>query len=371
MCGQCHLGVMPLRPRTRPTIVDVAKRAGVSTATVSYVLNDSAGVGEETRQRVQAAVAELGYQPHRAARSLRHSQFRTLGLIMDSVTPASDDAPGDISSSYVVTEIVRGVERVADPREYSLVYSAAGMGSGDGAPPKILEAGRLDGLLVAGSRFPEEYLQSLAQQFRIPLILVGAAPRETYMDCVLADHERGIRMAVRHLVALGHRRVALINGPPTSLTSPDKEQGFRSVSAELGLQPAPHWVEAADFTVEDGQAAATRLFAQPPFPTAVVTGDDLIALGVMRYLRSAGLAVPGDVSVVGYYDSIVAAHADPPMTTIRVPSAALGEVATRRLTDVIENGPGLPQRVVLPVELVTRQSTAPPPEAASTAEVSA
>lgn len=342
----------------RATIRDVAKRAGVSTAAVSYVINDLAEVSEETRRKVLEVIAELNYQPNRAARELVTRKTGNLGLIV------FDDRGGRGSSfhpqtSEVVSEISRGIERTAERQGYSLILSSSSGDETDQAAfPRFIIERRVDGFMVLGSQFGEKYIRSL-KTYRLPLVLVSLCVEDDDLNCVMAEDIKGAYYAVKHLLRLGHREIALIGGPSCSRTSIEKKNGYLQALREAGIPVEERIIHEGDFSLESGGLCMEKILTDRALdrkPTALFAADDRMAVGAMRVLSKFRMKVPEDFAVVGYYDSLIGRYAEPPLTTVRQPKERIGEVAARRLMEIINTGDPTPLKIQLPVELVIRES---------------
>jgi LacI family transcriptional regulator len=351
---------------SRVTVRDVAARAGVSVGTVSHVITGSRRVAPETRRRVQESMAALGYRPNRVARSLILQRTRTLAMVIP-----------DVANPFF-GDLVRGVEEVARQRGYSVLF-----GNSDNDPEQearyleeFLER-RVDGLLLVvaagrGVRSPEPSgdrpdgeaeegatrgrLAELAAE--LPVVALDRLPATWDQDAVLVDNEGGMELVVRHLVDLGHRRLAFVGGDPTLTTGRDRRRGFLRALERRGLAPA--WVSDGAFSLESGRAQMDALLASSaPPPTAVVAGNDLLALGALLAARERGLRVPHDLSVAGFDDIVYARLADPPLTTVRQPAREMGATAAHLVFRRIDGDESPGQRIVLRPELVVRASTAP------------
>lgn len=331
------------------TITDVARHAGVSTMTVSRALNNTGYVAEGTRQRVLAAVENLGYVVNASARSLKGGRTNVLGMVV-----------GDLSLQFF-TEIVRGASDAArDAGLNLLLYTTASRPEQERSSVAALTSGLSDGLIIVLPRNPEAYLKQL-EASRVPVVLINHREVDTHLPSVGADNYEGARAAAEHLVALGHRRIGFITGTTHSDQSHERERGYREVLEGAGLE---HLVVPGDFTQPRGFAAAHELLALREPPTAVFAGNDLSAFGVIEAVKDRGLSVPGDVSVVGFDDIPMASQVHPALTTVRHPLHDLGEAAVRLLLRLLS---GLELRaeeaqLELASELIVRASTAPPAE---------
>jgi len=324
---------------SKTTIADVARAAEVSTGTVSHVLSGARNVRPETRARVERVIAELCYRPSTIARALTSRRTRTVGMIVPDVT------------NPFFADLIWQVERALTDADYALIF-------GNSANDPERERSYLEGLLQRGvdaavlvvtADTDESLLRRIAEE--IPTVHVdrpaGAA------DAVVGDNAAGTAVAVDHLVALGHRRIALVNGDERLPTARERRAGFDAAAARHGLEAAAH--TAGPFTLESGQRLALRLLEYGP--TAVLAGNDLIAMGVLNAASERGLRVPAELSVVGYDDIAYAAFTSPPLTTVRQPGGEMGTETARLLLSRLDGYDGDPRRVVVHPELVVRAST--------------
>ncbi len=322
----------------------VAARAGVSTATVSRVLNGKEVVTESTREKVLAVVKELGYAPHQAARSLAARRTDTIGVVLP-------DLHGEFYS-----ELLRGLSLAARREGFHLLVS--GSHSDRGEVQALLGAlrGRVDALVLM---FPDVDPRVFsAPLLGVPVVLLDCSvPGQPYRSLGI-DNRGGAAAVVRHLTGLGHRRIAFIGGPKGNLDAEERRQGFLGAVAEAG-DGVTASVLPGDFSEEAGFAAGARMATRNPRPTAVFAANDAMALGCLQALREAGLAVPEEVSLVGFDDIPAARHVQPPLTTVRVPIAELGERAiARALEGVRRQEMARDGEERLPVTLIERASCA-------------
>jgi DNA-binding LacI/PurR family transcriptional regulator len=330
------------------TIADVAREAGVSTATVSRVLSGVGRARPETRARVLNAARNLEYRPSLVARSLKQRATRTIGLIVT-----------DIENPYF-PQLVRAVEDAANAEGYAILLCNA-----DENPEReasyldVLVERRVDGMIVAASTIGTRQREWLANP-PVPVVLVNTRSPQADLPSVASDNRAGGRMAARHLLGLGHRRIGYLMPPPRNLDAPNRVAGVRD---ELRRVPAATLtVGHGAATVAGGETAMRELLAAKPWPTAVIAYNDLMAIGAMRAIRRVGLRVPGDVSLVGFDDVAFAAYAEPALTTVRQETAEMGRWAVATLTERLgERRPAPAAHVVLPVRLEVRASTGPPP----------
>jgi len=332
------------------TLSDVAARAGVSISAVSRVLSNapSARVSGETRQRIQDAAAELGYRPNFAARALKFSRTNVVALVVPDLTNA------------IFTELMRGVETRAHELGYMVLLARAeSIEPGSEAIARLIGEGRVDGVLVqVGDAMDEADVRSLLDG-GVPAVLVNSR-RSTHQGSVILDDASGARIAVKHLVALGHRRIALINGLDTTDTAQRRGAGFRSAMAAAGLEVPVDYVTGLGYEPRQGREAMRVLAALSEPPTAVVVANANAALGALLEARILGLHVPHDLSMVAIHDAWTAENTWPPLTTVRMPLYELGRQSMTAMVERITGG-AISDRVVddpAPV-LVERESTAP------------
>ncbi|MEP6639031.1 MAG: LacI family DNA-binding transcriptional regulator [Chloroflexota bacterium] len=345
------------------TIADVARRAEVSTATVSRVLAGLGRASPETRDRVMAAASALDYRPSGVARSLKRQSTKTLGLIVT-----------DIENPYF-PELVRAVEDAARAEGYTiLLCNASDDPEREAGYLDLLVERRVDGLIIAASSLGGRHQEWLAAA-PLPVVLVNTAAPEVDLPAIHSDNRAGSRLAARHLLELGHRSFGYLTAPPRNLDAPDRLAGVKDALAEVGLDPRGIVVVAGVALVGGGEAAMLELLDRAPGTTAVLAYNDLMAIGAMRAIRRRGLGVPRDISLIGFDDVAFAAYVEPPLTTLRQSTTEMGYWAVNQLTerlhggrDGVAPGPKAPARagtrapvVTLAVSLEIRGSTAPPP----------
>ncbi len=333
------------------TIKDVAERAGVSTATVSYVLNGTGTVTEATRERVMAAVSELKYQPNHAARALR-GRSRTLGLLMPTLSARlAEPAMG---------EVLAGLTDSAARHDYSLLLtSCADEDAEHLLAEQLLRTGRIDGVFIFDVRADDERLAHLGAA-GLPFVCAGPPDNEAPVAYVCIDTRQGAYEAVQHLLALGHRRIGLIMLPSNLTTSSWQYEGYAAALAGAGLEFEPSLAVEAGSSQEAGVTAMQELLELPQPPSAVLAGSDDLAVGAMHALRSAGLQVGRDVSVVGCDDLPLASHMQPALTSLRAPRRELGWHLAELLIAAIDRRQEEKASIVLPMQLMIRATTGPP-----------
>ncbi|MEA3080430.1 MAG: LacI family transcriptional regulator [Sphingomonadales bacterium] len=321
------------------TIRDVARRAQLSVATVSRALNGFENVSEQARERITAAVAELGYVPHAGARSLSLARNNAIGVVLP-------DLHGEFFS-----EFVRGMDREASRRGYLLLLSNLHAGGQQAANALRAMRGRVDGLIVMAPHLGADEL-SAALPKGLPSILINTRAGAGEHPSIHLDNAAGVRAVVDHLASLGRRRLVHIAGPADNIDAQERETAFREAVATHGLDGR---IVAGDFETESGEAAIRRLLADGIEFDAVFAANDNMAIGALEALRAAGKRVPEEIAVVGFDDIPLARHVE--MTTVRVRIAELGERALQRLVDgLIKESGG--DELHAP-ELVIRSTTDP------------
>jgi DNA-binding LacI/PurR family transcriptional regulator len=328
---------------------DVAKLAGVSRTTVSFVLNDVPGVkiSEETRQRVLEAARELNYYPTAAARSLASGKTQRIGLILG-------EGQKRLSADAFLPTFLQGVTALVHQRSYHLVLQMAEDVPSHEAYARLLREQQVDGLILSGPRSDDPLVAELAEE-RFPLILHGQLD-DCSLPCVDVDNKAGAYQAVSHLIGLGHRRIGFISNAPLSYSgTQDRFAGYKQALAEYDIPLDRELVRTAAFLPATGRAAMEELLALPQRPTAVFVASDVVATGAMGAIQSAGLHIPDDMAVVGFDDIFLAAHLQPPLTTVRVPAYGLGWTAAQVLISLIEGDEDV-SSVTLETELVIRES---------------
>jgi LacI family transcriptional regulator len=331
--------------RARVTLADVAAIARVDRAVVSRVVNKdpTLNIRQETRERVLAAIDELGYRTNVAARSLRTARAHMFGLfIPDFANP-------------VYAEIIKGAEAEAASQGYVLVTGSA-TGAGAGEYMDRLGQGRIDGLLLAGTRDEPGLIEQL-DRAAVPWLMLNNRSRSVKRYVIL-DDERAAALAVEHLVRLGHRRIAHLAGPSGADTATRRSAGYSAAMSEAGLPEGP--IVAADYTPAGGAAAMASLLAVPEPPTAVFVANVASAIGAMESVRSAGLEIPRHVSIVAVHDLDLASYLFPALTTVRMPLAELGRRGVTLLGS-LKPDDTVAEVLAGPIELIQRRSTAPPP----------
>ncbi|MGZ8438489.1 MAG: LacI family DNA-binding transcriptional regulator [Candidatus Limnocylindrales bacterium] len=336
------------------TISDVAKLAGVSAMTVSRVINNSGYIGRETRSRVEAAVAELAYVPNALGRQLRSKRTKMLALVLT-----------DIMNPFFTT-IARGVEDVARGQGFSVVFCNTDESEAEEARYLLMLVQRqVDGVLLVPASTSGKSLRMLSSH-TMPVVVLDRRIRSRKADSVRSDSEAGAHTLTKHLIGLGHRRIAMLTGRRSVSTSIDRVAGYRMAMAEAGLEVDDDLVRFGaynygDFDQVDGSRMAREVLAADPRPTAIFAANNFIAFGAIRAIREAGLRMPEDMSVVAFDDLPTAWLSDPFLTVVDQPAYEIGRRGAELLLARLDGrivGPG--REVILPSELIIRRSSGPP-----------
>lgn len=330
--------------RSRPTIREVAARAGVSHQTVSRVINGYERVTPETRERVETAITELGYQPNAIARSMAQGRTHTLACIAPNLT------------DFTFANIIEGAETEARSQGYFLLTaSAPDEDSFALLIDQLLGSRRAEGLLVITPYIDHRHSNL---HHDVPIVFVGADPHEEGTSLVTLDDTAAGFLATQHLVQLGHQRIAHIIGPQVEDCARNRLEGYRTALHTAGIQADPRLVVEGDWSATSGYQAISQLLSQDVSFSAIFAQNDRMAIGAIQALRENGMQVPETVSVMGFDDMPLASYFDPPLTTIKQDTFHMGTEAARQLIGSIEHPEKGETAVYLPGELVVRLSTA-------------
>ena len=340
----------------RVTIRDVAREAGVSVATVSRVFNDSGPVNPTTRARIREIARELRYAPNSAARSLSARRTGTLGVLLP-----------DLHGAFF-SEVIRGIDLAVQRHHHHLLLSSSHNERSEVAAALRVMRGRVDGIILMSPAVDAETLVAELPD-DLPVVLLNCALRDERFDTIEIDNAGGAQAMVGHLLACGHRRVALVGGPPRNHDARERRRGYRAALRAAGVEPRAEWELPGDYSEGAGHRAALALLALDPRPTALFAANDAMAVGAMSALREAGMRVPEDVAVTGFDDVPMARYVTPPLTTVRVAISELGARAVDVLMAALTRDGGHRRgHDVLPTSLVVRGSCGcrdrpPPPRA--------
>lgn len=328
-------------------IQEVARRAGVSIATVSRTINNSSMVDPKTAKRVWKAVEELGYYPNSQARSLVSGRSRILGLIVSDIT------------NPFFPELITGFEDVAIDNGYEILVSSTNYNSTRMAlcVRRMLER-KVEGVAIMTSEMDKHLVDQLAHR-NVPMVFLDVGPVGKGISHVVVDYAMGVNEAVEHLLSLGHRRIGFISGPLSLKSARIRQTAFLRSLTRYGIDEDKRLVGEGDHNVDGGLTAMTRMLATGCSPTAVLASNDLTAIGTMRAVRRAGLSVPQDISVVGFDDIRLAQFTEPPLTTVRLARRELAEHAFHALMHNVAEHPKAKSDGKLETHLIIRESTCP------------
>jgi LacI family transcriptional regulator len=328
-------------------IREIAKRARVSTATVSRAINRVPTVDPQLAKRVWSVIEELGYYPNTQARALVSGRSRIFGLIISEIT------------NPFFPEIVQVFETIAVQNRYEILLTSTGN------DPKLMESSvrrmierRVEGVAIMTFGMEEVLLEDLKLR-KVPLVFVDVGPPRPRVSNIRIDYLHGIRQAVQHLAALRHEKIAFITGPLRLKSALARKQAFLRSMQEIGLESDPALIMEGDHTMEGGMAAFTRLLAGPVRPTAVLCSNDMTAIGVMRESHDAGISIPRDLSLIGFDDIRLAQFVLPPLTSVQMSQSELARLAFHALLSEVERETPSPNgtEYVLKTNLVLREST--------------
>jgi DNA-binding LacI/PurR family transcriptional regulator len=334
--------------RTRPTIYDVARLAGVSTATVSRALNDTGQIAPATRRAIEEAVKELGYRANTIARSLVTKSTETIAFLLPDIT------------NPFYAALVSGIQERVLERNYTMLLCTT-----DGDPEReeqylnVLRAKQVDGALVDGLVLPPERIAHFVED-GFPIVCLDRDVDSRSVPLVQVDNRLGARMATEHLLSLGHTRIAHVAGAEELRISEERVAGYTEALAAAGLSADPRLVVSGGFTDEGGHRATRQLLESGVTFSALFAANDLSAIGAVNAITELGRRVPQDVSVVGFDDVHLSRFASPPLTTIHQPAFEIAQRATEILIDLTHGRKARKLRHLLEPTLVVRASTAPP-----------
>ena len=336
--------------RNGSTLEAVASVAGVSRATVSRVVNGSPRVSPDVRREVEAAIAQLGYVPNRAARSLVTRRSGSFGLVITEPT-------GRLFTDPFFPRVLHGISAELTTRDMQLILLVPSSPADLRRTGDYLSAGHVDGVVLV-SLHGEDPLPARLDAAGVPMVLVGRPPRGISASYVDVDNRQGARSAVEHLVASGRRQIATIAGPQDMPAGIDRLVGFREAVSEALGRADPDLEATGDFTQESGARAMNELLARRPTIDAVFAASDLMAIGALSALAAAGRRVPQDVALVGYDDSPIATSTHPQLSSVRQPIEEMGREVARLLVEAVEGTDQVHRRVILATQLVKRASSA-------------
>lgn len=335
------------------TLKDIAREAGVSTTTVSRALAGYSDVAEDTRQRIEDVARRLDYTPNILARRLQKQRTDTLGFIIPTY--------GARFSDPFFSEFIAGLGNTAADHDYDLLVSTHAPDSERErkAYQRAVQGGWVDGLIVVRTRVDDSRIRLLCDH-NFPFVAFGRTAEAAGYAFVDEESETGMQLLVNHFAALGHRDIGLIAPPAELMFGKLRIQGFHDAMSALGLRVRPEWIVTGDMTQRSGAEAAACLLSLPAQPTAVIAGNDLMAIGAMSHLQQRGYDVPADFSIGGFDDIPPAAHTNPPLTTIHQPIYRIARIICDMLIQMLNDEPIAERQVLLTPTLVVRSSSGPP-----------
>ena len=335
-----------MSPKSVRTIADIARLAGVSKSTVSRALNDSPLIGEETKARIHLLAREHNFQINAPARRLSMRQSRTIAFVTHAYH--KDFSVADLFG----LEIMGGISSGLASREYDLLVIHVDPHDTKWAR-QYYDTGRVDGFILMTSTRKQSHVKALLD-LGAPFIIWGVPPPKQKYCSVTGDNVTGGRLATEHLIGLGRRRIGFIGGPDYELEVQQRRSGYELALQEAGRAADPELIEHGDFSNTSGAEALKRLIQKSPDLDAVFVNSDLMAIAAMDAIREGGRRVPEDIAVVGYDDLSIAAHSNPPLTTVRQNIPLAGKLLAQNLIEYLQTG--MPTNVSIPVELIVRKS---------------
>lgn len=329
-------------------IKDIAKEAGVSTATVSHVINNTKFVSDETREKVQKAIKKFDYHPNTHAQSLALGKSKMIGLLVS-----------DIANPFF-PEIIKSVESAVFSNGYSLILLNTDYDTKRAVEyvHRLIQM-RVAGIILMNSEFDQSFVKE-AKLRRTSIVFHDQHIVDEKMSTIILDYDVGISEAVQHLVSLGHTDIAHIAGSHEIYSAVIRENAFKAAVKKFVRSAGKPRIFEGDFRFEGGRHAARRILAEKKRPTGVVVANDMMALGAMQEFKAAGLSIPGDISIIGFDDISFASLSEPPLTTVCSPRVEIGRRAVEALLLTVDRPHQLGVEIKIPTYLITRGSTAPP-----------
>ncbi|MDE1329501.1 substrate-binding domain-containing protein [Vibrio aestuarianus] len=327
------------------TMKDIARLAGVSTSTVSHVMNKSRFVSEDIAERVNKAAQDLNYAPSALARSLKMNRTRTIGMLVTT------------STNPFFGEVVKGVERSCYHKGYNLILcNTEGDNERMKASINTLLQKRVDGLLLMCSTLEGERIEVFDRYPDIPVVVMDWGPMLFASDKIQDNSLSGGYIATNYLIECGHKEIGCITGPLIRHQAQMRYEGYKRAVLEAGLEINPQWIVESDFECEGGYEAFNRMLEKGPLPSSIFVSNDMMAMGVLNAAHEKGIRIPEDVSIMGYDDIHIARFMSPALTTVHQPKYRLGKVAVETLLKKLEKETLEPQVVQLDPTLVVRKS---------------
>ena len=327
------------------TIIDVAKMAGVSATTVSHVINKTRFVEDITKKKVLHAIKELDYYPNIIAKSLQTGKSYTVGLIVS-----------DITNPYF-PEIVRGVEIEAIKKGYDIFLSNTdyNLKKRSSIVKRLIEK-KMDGAIIMTLETDNSLVSYIASK-KIPVVLLDWGIVDYYISNIKEDYEKGIEEAITYLIEMGHKNLAFISGPLNFKTLNNRKEALISVFKKFSGNINSPFIVEGDLKVTGGEAAAEQILRLPEIPTAIISVNDLMAMGVIRRIIDEGLKVPEDISVIGFNDIMLSSFFEPPLSTIGIPRYMIGQTAWKMLYKLMNSKDKMGTEQIIDTYFVARETT--------------
>ncbi len=333
------------------TIKDVARMAGVDPSTVSRVIADNPRISVQTKEKVLKVMQELDFYPNAIARSLASRSTKTIGVIM----PHSTD---QVFVNPFFTEVMRGIGASALKRGYNILFSTGNSSEEEyKATSSLVNEKRVDGLILLTSRIGDKTIDSLVKK-RFPFVVVGKPSDNADVNWVDNDNLEACYHATEHLIKLGHERIGFIGGEFSYVFMGERFKGYKKALDAYGIKFDKELLSLGEFVEDGGYNAAEKLMEQKSRPTAVVVADDLMAIGAMKAVKAHGLAIPGEVSIIGFNDTPLASYMDPPLSSMEIFVYDLGYNASEILISQLQDNGGHKKHIIIPTRLIVRNSTA-------------
>ena len=331
------------------TLKDIAEVVGKSVAAVSRALNDYDDISEETRAHIKQVARELGYAPNPMAQRLRKRTTDTLGLILPVFSAKNFDP--------YFSELLAGIANEATAHGFDLLVSTCSPGQVEiQAYQRLILGRRVDGIIVTRPRWQDPRIKLLLSK-QFPFVVVGDGDLPAHIPAVTDDTASGARLMVDHLVGQGHEQIALVNAPSELVFSSKYFSGFQQAMIKAGFSVNETFLEESNFSQKEGYRAGQTLLSRAEIPTAIITADDIIGLGVMAAAQDQGFEIGHDLAVTGYGDILLSEYSQPPLTTIHRPTYTLGQRACRMMIDQLHGETLTETQVVFEPSLVIRQSS--------------
>jgi LacI family transcriptional regulator len=331
-----------------PTLEEIAQLANVSRSTVSRVVNNNPNVKIETRERVMDVIQRLGFSPNTAARSLAGGDTGVFGLVIPMGVTR-------IFTEPYFSIFIQSVTQTCNRKNKSVMLWLGEPDYEQRMVNQILYNGLMDGVIVSSMRIDEPIVSAIAES-HLPYVLVGRYPDVPNASYIDVDNRACARQMVSYLLSNGHRRVATITGTQNIMASKDRLAGYQQALNESGITVDPELIIEGFFTEEGGYQAMKSLLKKGVTIDAVFAASDVMAIGAMRAIKEEGFDIPDDIAIAGFDDGPMAANTDPPLTTVRQPSEKLGSYAVELLIELLQGTEPAPKRIILPAELIIRQS---------------